>query len=355
MSTDTASSSGSPNAERNDPERLRAGGRPQSPRVERDSPEGDVSRRIFLSGVATAAAATLATEATAQTPEQVNVEAFISGVRAARVFDLGFTWDQSSPVLSLNPPYAFALNATHRQTHEIYGSAPGSQVSWTSELLYFSGQHGAPTIDAIGHIGRNLKLHGGVDAVQATSRPDGIGNDLGIEAFPRDLLLSRGVLLDVARMVAGGAADPLPPGLEITAKHLEDAARAQGVRVSRGDSVLIRTGWGQYFAKDNARYLGEKSPGPGVDAGRWLLAQGVRLTGTDTATYEVRPAVNGKELFPVHMLLIADNGVYLVENANLEELGAARVHLFCLVVPPLRIRGASGSPLRMLALTPRQS
>jgi kynurenine formamidase len=121
--------------------------------------------------------------------------------------------------------------------------------------------------------------------------------------------------------------------------------------------VLIRTGWAQYFGKDNARYLGEKSPGPGVDAARWLVAQGARLTGTDTdtATYEVRPAVHGKELFPVHMLLIADNGVYLVENANLEELGAANAHVFCLVVPPLRIRGASGSPLRMLALTPRTS
>jgi kynurenine formamidase len=328
---------------------------PARPGAEPDGAGADVSRRIFLGGVATAAAATLAMDARAQTPEQVNVEAFISGRRAARVFDLGFTWDQSAPVLSLNPPYVFALNATHRQTHEVYGSAPGSQVSWTSEILYFSGQHGAPTIDALGHIGRNLKLHGGVDAVQATSRPDGIGNDLGIETFPRDLLLSRGILLDVARMVAGGAADPLPPGLEITGKHLEDTARAHGVRVSRGDSVLIRTGWGQYFGKDNARYLGEKSPGPGVDAGRWLIAQGVRLTGTDTATYEVRPAVHGKELFPVHMLLIADHGIYLVENANLEELGAARVHLFCLVVPPLRIRGASGSPLRMLALTPRQS
>jgi kynurenine formamidase len=320
-----------------------------------DNPDSDVSRRIFLGGVATAAAATLAPDARAQSPEQVNVEAFISGVRAARVFDLGFNWDQSSPLLPVNPPYAFALNATHRQTYEFFGTASGSQISWASEILYFSGQHGAPTIDAIGHIGRNLKLHGGVDAVQATSRPDGIGNDLGIETFPRDLLLSRGILLDVARVIAGGAADPLPPGFEITAKHLEDTARAQGVQVNRGDSVLIRTGWGQYFGKDNARYAGEKSPGPGVDAGQWLVTRGARLTGADTATYEVRPPVHGKELFPVHMLMIADNGIYLVENANLEELGAARVHVFCLVVPPLRIRGASGSPLRMLALTPRQS
>jgi kynurenine formamidase len=312
----------------------------------------EVSRRVFLGAAATAAATTLATDAPAQTPD---VDAFISGIRAARVFDLGFTWDQSAPVLSLNPPYAFALNATHRQTHEVFGSAPGSQVSWTSELMYFSGQHGAPTIDAIGHIGRNMKLHGGVDAAQASGRPDGIGNDLGIEAFPRDLLLSRGVLLDVARVAAGGRPDPLPPGLEITSKHLQDAAQAHGVRVGRGDSVLIRTGWGQYFGKENARYLGERSPGPGVDAARWLVAQGARLTGTDTATYEVRPAVHGRELFPVHMLLIADSGIYLVENANLEELGAAAVHVFCLVVPPLRIRGASGSPLRMLALTPRQS
>src|SRR4029453_686009 len=195
----------------------------------------DVSRRLFLGGIATAAAGRGAGEARAQAPELVNVEAFISGVRAARVFDLGFTWDQSAPVVSLNPPYALALNATHRQTHEVFGSAPGSQVSWASEILYFSGQHGAPTIDALGHIGRNLKLHGGVDAVEATSRPDGIGSDLGIEAFPRDLLLSRGVLLDVARVVAGGTADPLPPGLEITAKHLEDAARAHNVPRNRRD------------------------------------------------------------------------------------------------------------------------
>jgi kynurenine formamidase len=313
-----------------------------------------VSRRDFLASAAGAAAASSLVEGPAAA-ESVNVEAFISGVRAARVFDLNFTWDTRSPLLSLNPPYAFSLVNTHRQTYEMFGSAPGSQLSWAADMLYFSGQHGAATIDALGHIGRNLKLHGGVDAAAATARPDGIGANLGIEAFPTDLLLSRGLLLDVARVVAGGGGDPLPPGFEITARHLEDAARAHGVTVQKGDSVLIRTGWGQLFGKDNARYLGEKSPGPGVDAARWLAAQGIRLTGTDTATYEMRPPVHGSEIFPVHMLLIADHGVYLVENANLEELSAAAVHLFCLVVPPLRLRGASGSPLRMLALTPHQA
>ena len=187
----------------------------------------------------------------------------------------------------------------------------------------------------------------------ATSRPDGIGNNLGIDAFPADLLFTRGILLDVARREAGGRPEPLAPGFVITAQHLEETEKAQGVTVKPGDSVLIRTGWGQHFGQDNARYLGERSPGPGVEAARWLVGRGVRLTGTDTATYEVRPAMSGAELFPVHMLLIADHGVYLVENANLEELSTAEAHLFCLVTPPLRLRGASGSPLRMLAVAPK--
>src|SRR5262250_3691061 len=170
----------------------------------------DVSRRQWLGSAATlGVAAALAGTATAQA--RPSADELIRTVKGARMFDLSFTWNEQSPILSLNPPYSFALNRTHKMTHEIFGQAPGSRVSWASDIMYFSGQHGAPTIDAIGHIGRNLKLHGGVDAVQATSRPDGIGNDLGIETFPKDLLLSRGVLLDVARTIAGGAADPLPP------------------------------------------------------------------------------------------------------------------------------------------------
>ena len=281
-----------------------------------------------------------------------SAESLLAALKSARVFDLSFTWSDQSPVLNLNPPYSFALNRTHKMTHEIFGQVPGSRVSWASEIMFFSGQHGAPTIDAIGHIGRDLKLHGGVDAVAATSTPGGIGANLGIDSFPVDLMINRGVFLDVARHVAAGAADPLPPGYEITAKHLDDTAKAQGVDVRKGDSVLIRTGWGQYFGKDNARYLGEQSPGPGQDGAKWIIGKGARLAGDDTATFEKRPAAYGKELFSVHMMLLTDNGIYIVENMNLEPLSAAKAYTVALVITPLKIQGGTGSPLRALAVAP---
>ena len=288
----------------------------------------------------------------AASAQTASADGLIAALKAARVFDLSFTWNEQAPVLGLNPPFSFALNRTHKMTHEIFGQVPGSRVSWASEIMYFSGQHGAPTIDAIGHIGRDLKLHGGADAVAATSTPGGIGGNLGIDAFPTDLMLNRAVLLDVARHVAAGKPDLLPPGFEITSKHLDDTMAAQGVQVRTGDSLLIRTGWGQLFGKDNAKYLGEQSPGPGQDAAKWIIAKGVRLAGNDTATFEKRPAAYGKELFSVHMMLLTDHGIYIVENMNLEPLSNAGVYTVALVITPLRIQGASGSPLRAIALAP---
>jgi kynurenine formamidase len=134
--------------------------------------------------------------------------------------------------------------------------------------------------------------------------------------------------------------------------HLEQTMKAQAVDVRAGDALLIRTGWGQYFGKDNARYLGEQSPGPGQDAARWIIGRKVRLAGNDTATFEKRPAAYGKELFSVHMMLLADNGIYIVENLNLEPLSAGKAYVVVLVVTPLKVQGASGSPLRAIALAP---
>lgn len=268
----------------------------------------------------------------------------MSSLKAAKLVELNFIWDQKSPVLSINPPFAAALVNTHKQTN---GWIP--ELSFAEDMMFFSGQHGAPTIDAIGHIGHNGKLFGGLPAEQ-NEAPSGL-LALGIEHYPKDRFINRAVLLDVAHFKN---VDALPPGEEITAADLEATARAQGVEVRAGDSVLIRTGYGRYFETDKAKYMGYR-PGPGESAAKWLADKKVFLTGDDQLSYEVYPQKG--TVFPAHRILIADNGIYIVENFNLEELSqvlaARKNYEFVLVVNPLRLRGMTGSPLNAFALIPQ--
>src|SRR5467141_4085966 len=285
-------------------------------------------------------------------------------IKKARLIDLSHNWEITSPVAAVNPFYSFALSATHgntRGTFGPFGEDPVGQLSFAAEVQHFSGQHGAPSIDAIGHIGRDGKLFGGVDAASATSNPDGIGAsgvgaNLSIDKFPADLLLNRGILLDVARMIQGDSS-PLPATFEITAAHLEQAAKRQHVTLKKGDTVFIRTGWGQHFKANTALYSGANSPGPSLDGANFLIRNGARVVGDDTLTFEQRPPVVTSptfQVFPVHMRVIADSGIYIIENLNLEELSAARAYEFVVVVPPLKVLGGTGSALRAFALVPRE-
>jgi kynurenine formamidase len=285
--------------------------------------------------------------------------ALLQAIRNARLIDLSHTWDKHSPIASVNPPYSFELSATHANTRGTFGD--GGQLSFTAEVMHWSGQHGAPSIDALGHIGRDGHVFGGLDAVAVTSDPDGIGASgvgaqLAIDNFPQDLLVNRGVLLDVARLVNGDSR-PLPPTFEITAQHLKDAAKRQRVHLRKGDTVFIRTGWGQYFADKADLYAGANSPGPGVDAANYLISVGARVVGDDTLTFEQRPPITQTpkfQVFPVHMRLIADSGVFIIENLNLEELSEAGVSEFTAVTPPLKVRGGTGSALRAFALVAKK-
>jgi kynurenine formamidase len=319
-------------------------------------------RRTFMKTAGAAAAGLALAEARADDAPSGS-DAFISSVRNARLFDLSHTWDENSPIAGVNPPYSMELNATHAGTRGTFD--PDGQLSFTSEVQHWSGQHGAPSIDAIGHIGHNGLLFGGIDAAEATSDTRGIGRsgvgaNLDIAHYPTELLVNRGVLLDVARFLhPHHKADPLPPAFNITAEHLAETARYQGVTIRRGDTVLIRTGWGKLFTDDPATYKGDNAAGVGVSGAKFLVSQKARVVGNDTLTFEVRPPLAFPpetplfQVFPVHMLLIPDNGINIIENYFLEEIAAAREYEFLLVVPPLKIRGGTGSALRSFALVPR--
>jgi len=293
----------------------------------------------------TLAAACLPVAAPAQQDKKKATASLIGSLKSARVIELNFIWDRNSPLLGLNPPFTIGLQTSHKQTS---GMIPGG-IAFAADMMFFSGQHGSPTIDALGHISDNMKLFGGLDAAASESAAGLVA--LGIESYPKDKFINRAVLLDVARFKN---VEALAAGYEITAEDLEATAKAEGVEILPGDSVLIRTGYGKYFEADRAKYSGFR-PGPGEGAARWLASKKIFLTGDDQLSYEVVPQKG--TIFPCHRILIADNGIYLVENLNLEELSKAladqKVYEFALILNPPRLRGATGAPANAFAIIPQ--
>ncbi|CAM4098496.1 cyclase family protein [Pseudoalteromonas ostreae] len=282
-------------------------------------------------------------------------EEFITLVSQSKTYDLSHVWDENSPIASVNPKYLMTLNATHADTRGTF--ADNGQLSFTSEIMQWSGHHGGPTIDALGHIGRDGLLYGGVNATQATNDRrglgrSGVGGELAIDHYPVSLLSNRTVLLDVARFINGDNT-PLVAGFDITASHLKSTAKSQGVKIKKGDTVFIRTGWGQYFSDNPQLYIADNAAGVGVSGAQFLIKAGASVVGNDTLTFEKRPPIATEpsfQVFPVHMMLLADNGIYIIENLFLEELAKEKVYEFIAIVPPLKIRGGTGSALRVFAL-----
>jgi len=167
---------------------------------------------------------------------------------------------------------------------------------------------------------------------------------LGIETV--GMLMTRGVLLDIAGLKGVAV---LPDNYEITVADLEAALARQNVRLMSGDAVLIHTGWGTLWAKDNARYV-KSCPGLGIAAAEWLVRQDPMLLGSDNWPVEVAPNPDPELSLPVHQVALVVNGIHLLENMKLDELAAKGVHEFAFVMQPLKLRGGTGSTVSPTAI-----
>jgi kynurenine formamidase len=122
--------------------------------------------------------------------------------------------------------------------------------------LFAMGGHTGTHIDALCHVSLNMKLHGGLDAAEASR--GGRFQHLGVETIAP--MLCRGVLLDVPRALGR---EVLDAAQAVTDQDLMATCRAQGVEVGRGDAVLVRSGWPVGRYQDSAAYLGWTTGVPG--------------------------------------------------------------------------------------------
>lgn len=156
-------------------------------------------------------------------------------------------------------------------------------------------------------------------------------NGLKVNQLPLDWLLSQAVLIDLG---------PVEAKRKITVSDLSRVLRDTNTKIEPNDVVIVKTGWSLHAEED--RYVTDY-PGLTVDAAQFLLDSGMKALGVDSPDPD-HPEISG---FPVHNLLLP-KGVLIIENlSNLDQIDRRRFKFMAL---PLKLRAATGSPIRAVAV-----
>ena len=233
------------------------------------------------------------------------------------------------------PGYFYTLHRRHER-------GMGENRTGASGFMYTT-EHSGTHIDALCHQAENLHLYGGREVDASIQTPHGF-TELGVETIAP--LITRGVLLDIAR---NRAVDHIGAGNPIRHDELEAAAQKQGVQVGEGDVVLVRTGNGALW-QESAVYL--QAGGVSGSASQWLASKGVKAVGADNVAWDEVGLVDPdlKVTLPGHLILLVRHGISIIENLFLEELARDERYEFTFVCLPLKLRGATGSPVRPVAV-----
>ncbi|MDA1101415.1 MAG: cyclase family protein [Proteobacteria bacterium] len=276
------------------------------------------------------------------TPEKTL--AALAMAKTGQVLDLSHVIENGAPFMAPNQtPYVIHSGATARNSMRIRASMGATnEVGANLERVGMT-MHVGTHIDALGHFSIGEHLYGD-HTIDESVGDFGLLN-LGIEHIPP--MITRGVCLDVSGLDGG---EYLGAGRPVTADDLKRRCEALDITLQTGDAVLINTGWGRYFMVNNGKYL-EGEPGLDVGAARWLTEQDVVAIGADNMALEVLPGTNHPEIMmPVHQHCLVEAGVHIIENLVLADLARNGVTEFCFVVLPVKFKGATGCPVRPVAI-----
>src|SRR5215208_4141400 len=168
-----------------------------------------------------------------------------------------------------------------------------------------------------------------------------------VDQLPLQQLMGQAIVIDVTAQCAGS------PDYLVSVADFENWERRNG-RIPPGTIVLLRTGFGKFYP-DRKRYLGTEERGaeavaklhfPGLDpaAARWITQnRSIKAIGLDTASIDYGQST----LFESHRILFEKNVPAFENVANLDQLPAKG---FSVIALPMKIKGGSGGPLRIVAL-----
>ena len=346
---------------------------------------------LLAIAVLTAGCATTATDTegavTRQSQQKVNTGPWPAGDQRGMANTLGQgTWSRCAYYLGGDNARSYELShvRSNDMTQSPFGvplvyeyrstvGIPGTRHAFNGEQIV-SGEPGAQgtQMDALGHFAwldepwdgsqpfpaTQARYYGGYSQSQVKPSPDSPLLKLGIEQVPP--IVTSAVLLDARAYLGNG--QPLSAGQLITADDIRAMLDVQGLRwrgLLPGDVLYIYTGWSDIW-EDDDYYT--KGPGLSYDAAQFIEEQKIVLVALDNPFTDpvAEGALAGKAgppagtppglPFVIHHHNLTQSGIHQIQNMKLDELADDKVWLSCTMILPLRSQGASGSPVRPVAI-----
>jgi len=265
---------------------------------------------------------------------------------SSKVYDLSVDYFVGMPSFQAAGDPSYQIFMSHTPDGTIVdnlnnaGDDINRHVCYSGDVVFLY-THTGTHIDALNHFGVDGEIYNGFNAKEHLGSRNWTKG--GANVIPP--VIARTVLLDIAKLKGVPC---LPDSYAITVDDIEAELARTGITICEGDAVFVRTGR-MSFWPDGSKTLGNP-PGLGLEAARWLTEQGISVIGADQECVEVGPSQHEDNWLPGHCHFLAEAGVPMIELLNLEELSADDVSEFCVIAAPIRLRGASGAPIRPIAM-----
>jgi kynurenine formamidase len=222
-----------------------------------------------------------------------------------------------------------------------------NQVSVDFFGMIFHG-HTITHLDSLAHFFWEGKMYNGRPAHLVSTS---LGATVESVEVAKDGIITRGVLVDVP-MIRG--TNWVERGEGVMPQDIEEAERRCGFRVEEGDLLMVRTG--QLHRRNQEGPVDPAAAGSTACQAACLPLfhqRGIAMICSDTGN-DVMPPQYNRLSNPIHQVGIVAMGLWILDNANLEDLAAACQRRnrweFMMCVGPLRLFNGTGSPLNPIAV-----
>jgi kynurenine formamidase len=272
------------------------------------------------------------------TPEKV-LEA-ISLVRSGKLYELGHVYEQSMP-LSGGRTYTLLIPG-----FPAIGPVGQDRIVFNDDFI--AGQIGqvGTQFDGIGHVGRRMSMADGTtkDIYYNGFTGEELHNAYGLQRLGIEHvkpIITRGILIDLAGYKG---VERVEERYLVTVDDVRNALARQGMSegdLRPGDALLFNFGWWRLWPDPSVLALG-RHPGISAEVAAWIIARNPSMVGSDLA-------LDGPVLV-AHPELVMKHGIPMLELMTFEGLLADGVSEFLFIVTPIRFKGATGSPVRPIAI-----